>query len=103
MFKPFFKLAPMVCRFALMSSVLVGLLVITGRVQAHELRPAVADVTIAQSQMHVELQAAVVTLLVPYTYLTLPTNREVSILPVPASVKENTSSELLNLPTHHPT
>lgn len=63
MFKPFFKLAPMVCRFALMSSVLVGLLVITGRVQAHELRPAVADVTIAQSQMQVELQVAVETLL----------------------------------------
>ncbi len=53
----------MVCRFALMSSVLVGLLVITGRVQAHELRPAVADVTIAQSQMQVELQVAVETLL----------------------------------------
>lgn len=63
MFKPFFKLAPMVCRFALMSSVLVGLLVITGRVQAHEMRPAVADVTIAQSQMQVELQVAVETLL----------------------------------------
>ena len=53
----------MVCRFALMSSVFVGLLLITCGAQAHELRPAVADVAIAQSQMEVELQVTVESLL----------------------------------------
>lgn len=68
MFKPFFNLRLMVCCLVLMSSVLVGLLFITGRAQAHELRPAVAEVTVAQSQIQVELQVSVETLLAGIDY-----------------------------------
>ena len=63
MFKPFSKLPIMVCRFVLMSSALVILLAFSGASQAHELRPAVADVTVTQTQIQVELQLTVETLL----------------------------------------
>ena len=63
MFKPFSKLPIMVCRFVLMSSALVILLAFSGPSQAHELRPAVADVTVTQTQIQVELRLTVETLL----------------------------------------
>jgi hypothetical protein len=63
MFKPFSKLPIMVCRFVLMSSALMILLAFCGASQAHELRPAVADVTVTQSKIQVELQLTVETLL----------------------------------------
>ena len=50
MFKPFSKLLIMVCRFVLMSSAVVGLVAFAGPSQGHELRPAVADVTVTQSE-----------------------------------------------------
>ena len=53
----------MVCRFVLMSSALVILLAFSGPSQAHELRPAVANVTVTQSKIQVELQLTVETLL----------------------------------------
>ena len=56
MFKPLHKLIIMVCRFLLMSSALVSLLALSGASQAHELRPAVADVTVTQSKLQVELR-----------------------------------------------
>ena len=63
MFKPFSRLTIMVCRFVLMSSALVSLLALSGATQAHELRPAVADVTVTQSKIQVELRLTVETLL----------------------------------------
>ena len=53
----------MVFPFLLMSSVLAGLVAYAGPSQAHELRPAVADVTVTQSEIRVELLLAVETLL----------------------------------------
>ena len=49
--------------FVLMSSVVVGLVAFAGPSQGHELRPAVADVTVTQSEIRVELILAVETLL----------------------------------------
>ncbi|MEZ8006102.1 MAG: HupE/UreJ family protein [Amylibacter sp.] len=60
MFKPFSK---MMFRLALMSSALVGLLALTGVSQAHELRPAVADVTVTKLKVKIELLLTVETLL----------------------------------------
>ena len=59
MFKPFSK---MMWRLALMSSAVVSFLTHTG-VQAHELRPAVADVTVTESKVKIELLLTVETLL----------------------------------------
>jgi hypothetical protein len=63
MFKPFFKIYFKMFSFVLMSSVVVGLVAFAGPSQGHELRPAVADVTVTQSEIRVELILAVETLL----------------------------------------
>ena len=63
MIKPFFNTYKMVCRFVLMSSALIGLLTLPGVSQAHELRPAVASVTMTSSKLQLKLQLTVETLL----------------------------------------
>ncbi|MDG1886902.1 MAG: HupE/UreJ family protein [Alphaproteobacteria bacterium] len=63
MSRPSLNLPWMVCCFVLMSSCFMGVFGITGQVWGHEMRPAVAQVTVTQSNIEIALRLTAETVL----------------------------------------
>ena len=63
MFRPLSNLSLMVFCFALMSSCFAGMFGMVGQVRGHEMRPAVADVAVTQTNINITLRLTVESLL----------------------------------------